>query len=516
MNKTITYIKNLWQERPLLVIIALAIAVRLFAVLFATGYGFHDDYFLVIQPAQGWLEGQELNHMLNPNEEGKLSGRSILYPFVHYVIFGAAEWVGITTPEVKMLLVRFLHMLFFVVGIRWAYQLTVMLSTKNNAKAVGIFMALFWMFPQLSVRTLVEVVPIPLMLLASVHTVKYSKGLSSMRSIWWAGVLLGICFSLRYQTLFFAGGMGLALLLMGRWKAMLALAAGIMIPIALIHGIGDFFICGFPFCKICYYVEYNIIYANSYITEAWYFYLLILLGVLLPPAGFLLMFGFFRAWKVDVVLWAGTLAFLVFHSIFPNKQERFVFTIIPHIMILGYISWQQFVAQSTFWQKREKLHHAVWILFWLMNAPLLYFYTPYANKQARTEGMAYLRERGDVRNFVLFDPVAKEVKPAPMFYLGQHLPYLKWDRKVGAEKRRLELARLSDALYPNYLIIMQKRGEDIQHKVDSAKVLFPDIKYLETVKMSGVDAFRNTLNKHLKLDDWVIFEIQGERTVKYQ
>lgn len=511
----IASVKKVWHEKPLLFITILAVSVRLVSLIFATGYGYHDDHFLVIKPAQSWLDGVDLNYMIVESDEGKISGRSILYPGLHFLVFGLLEFLGLTSPTGKMFVVRILHLLFFTAGIRWAYKLSLMLTTEKYAKCIGIILALFWMFPQVSVRTLVEIVPIPLMMLASLYTVKYLRQSAAIRYIWLAGILLGVCFSLRYQTIFFAGGFGLALLFTGKSKEMLIMAVGVLIPIVLIHGIGDYFICDFPFCKIWYYVEYNIIYSQSYFTEPWYYYTLILLAVLLPPLSFFLIFGFIRAGKIDVVLWSGTLCFLIFHSLFPNKQERFIFSILPHIIILGYIGWKQFAKNSSFWQNRKKLENALWIFFWCFNTILLLIYSSYANKNARIDGMTFLREKGDVKNFLLADPNDKDVKPAPTFYLGKEPPYLIWDKDKTEAEIRNQLMTLPDSIYPNYIIFMQKRDEDISGKEKVVRSVFPNITYLTTKKMSYVDAFRNSLNRHINLDDWVIYQIEDDRTVPY-
>jgi len=139
-------VKNIWSESPLLVITFLAILIRLISVFFATGYGYHDDHFLVINPAQGWLDGIDLNNMIVNSPEENSSGRSLLYPFLHYLIFGFLELIGITEPTTKMLVIRLLHTLLFVTGIRWAYRLSLLLTNKKNAGLIGILLALFWMF----------------------------------------------------------------------------------------------------------------------------------------------------------------------------------------------------------------------------------------------------------------------------------------------------------------------------------------------------------------------------------
>ena len=51
------FIKRTWNERPMLLIMALAIVFRLLAVVFARGYGMIDDHFLAVEAAQSWVDG---------------------------------------------------------------------------------------------------------------------------------------------------------------------------------------------------------------------------------------------------------------------------------------------------------------------------------------------------------------------------------------------------------------------------------------------------------------------------
>jgi len=505
---------NLWEERPLFLILFLAIFFRAIAVIFAGGYGYHDDHFLVIRPAQGWVEGLQLDNLIVNNPDANTSGRSLLYPFIIYLFFSFFELIGLDDPLDKMGFLRLIHAAYSLFTIVIGYRIATVLGTKEDAKKIALILAVFWMFPQIAVRNLVEAVPIPLMLLASLFIIKDIQARKNTINIWYAGILLGICFSLRYQTLFFTGGIGLGLLILKKWKASVYLSISVIVVISVLHGIGDYWACGAPFCKVLYYINYNIGNATSYFSEPWYYYLLLLALVFFPPVGLFLMTGFFRAWKVDVILWLGTISFFVFHSLFPNKQERFIFTIMPLIVILGYLGWQQLINNSNFWKKNKGVLKWSWIVFWVLNTPMVFLYSAYYNKKARIEGMVYLKQKSDLKNFVMIDKSRPGIKDAPLFYLEKEVPYLRVTNKETDQFVWEKLQEYPDSLYPNYLIILQKQGEFLDKKENDAKAFFPDISYLTTTKMGIVDMIRNKVNKNLKLDDWAIYKINKPSNIQ--
>ena len=72
-------IKEMWKEHPLALILASSIFFRLIAVLFAKGYGMHDDHFLVLEWAKNMMEGVKPDRS-NP------AGHSLIYPGLHYLV----------------------------------------------------------------------------------------------------------------------------------------------------------------------------------------------------------------------------------------------------------------------------------------------------------------------------------------------------------------------------------------------------------------------------------------------
>ena len=353
------------------------------------------------------------------------------------------------------------------------------------------------------------------MLYGSLLLVQHLKGKKNISAMIVLGVLMAVCFSLRYQTILFAGGLGIGLLLLRQWKSAVLYGVTALSSIAIIHGIGDYFLCGGFFCKLQYYIDFNVTHANDYTTEPWHFYLGILAGVLVPPLSLFLFFGLFRAYKIDLSLWIATLLFLGFHSFFPNKQERFIFTIMPHMIILGYLGFMQFLSVNP----PSKIFRGVikfsWVFFWLLNIPMLFIYSTYDNKTARTKGMAYLGAQEDFQSFVLMDPTHRRIKDAPLYFGGKYPAYPHVGAYVTVDSVKQILSRMPDNEYPNYLVVCVSRAENLKDNEAHAREYFPKITYLERFDMGMVDAFRNKLNKGIALDDWAIYRIEGERIVPY-
>ena len=51
-----------WNKQPLTALMLLAAIIRLPAVLFSKGFGWHDDHFLIIESSQSWADGLDYNN----------------------------------------------------------------------------------------------------------------------------------------------------------------------------------------------------------------------------------------------------------------------------------------------------------------------------------------------------------------------------------------------------------------------------------------------------------------------
>jgi hypothetical protein len=288
-------------------------ALRLVAVIFSKGYGMHDDHFLVIETAQSWLDGAKYNNWFLERETSDTPTiLNFFYASFHYCLFALLEQIGITDPQAKMYFVRFLHALWSLLVVYYGYKLTEKLSDQKTAKTAGLLLATLWLMPFMAVRNLVEAVCIPFILGGYwyLYTAPFRK--NYYRTVFFSALLFGLAFTLRFQTILIPAGIGLALLFRKKIRECLVLASGIILVILLTHGLTDWLIWDRPFTELREYVSHNISHRYDYTVAPWYTYILVILGVLIPPVSLMLFAGYFKTWRKYSVLFFPILLFLVF------------------------------------------------------------------------------------------------------------------------------------------------------------------------------------------------------------
>ncbi|MEO6884391.1 MAG: glycosyltransferase family 39 protein [Bacteroidia bacterium] len=488
-------IKQLWNEKPLLLILLAGCFFRILAVIFSKGYGMHDDHFLVIEPAQSWVDGADYNSWLPFSHEPAMhpSGHSFFYTGLHFILFWLLKQIGVTDPQHKMYLVRFLHAVLSISIIYFGYKITEKIADQKRAKVVGILLALFWFMPFLSVRNLVEFVCIPPLMYATWLLLIASEKKFSFRTYLWIGFIVGIAFSIRFQSILFCGGFGLALLFQKKWKEAITLGIGFALCAAAIQGVVDSFVWHAPFVEFREYVRYNLAHSTSYNTQPWYNYFPLLTGILIPPISLALLFGFVKKWKTQLILFLPSFIFFAFHCYFPNKQERFIIPIIPFIIILGWVGWSEFQEKSAFWQKRPKLTRVCWIFFWSVNLlPLLVVSVSYS-KRNRVEAMTYIAAKHDVRSIVIEDSDNDKFTMLPLFYLQKWGHVFFVTKKFPLDSLYKQTTELKNSpILPNYVVFMQK--ENIDARVATMKKYYPDLTYETTIQPSFIDWLLNYMN----------------------
>ena len=405
--------------RPLAALTLIALVPRLIAAFFSEGYFAHDDHFLVIEAAASWVDGFDYNNWLPWNQTGTPhpSGHSFVYVGFHYLLFTGLKGIGIVQPKAVMLVVRLIHALWSLVVVRTGYRIAMRLSTPEIAWRTGLFLALFYFMPFLAVRNLVEVACIPFLMLGAYRLVRSPQG-PTLKDALWAGIWIGLAVNIRFQTLFFAAGPGLAFLLQKRWKEAVVYGLGAALPIVLLQGTIDLFIWKAPFVELTEYVQYNLVNTTTYFDQPWYNYLLLLAGIYIPFLSVAVLFGYFRK-TAPLLLWLPLLLFLAVHSYFPNKQERFLLPIVPLFFVVGYASWEQWRLGSSWWQRRRKLWKWQMVFVVALNTILLVVLCGAFSKRSRVEAMDLLRSEAPLRRLIMEDTVEGEPPLPPLFYLGQ-------------------------------------------------------------------------------------------------
>ena len=211
-----------------------------------------------------------------------------------------------------MLLIRLMHAFFSVLSILWGYKIIKKLYDERAAELAGWSLALFWMLPMLSVRNLVEMTCIPLLFGSIWMIVKNDS--NAKRLLYFAGVVAGIAFSIRFQTSFFLLGLGLAVWIRKGFLPAVLFSLGVVTSILALQVFVDVFVWGYPFAEVRGYIDYNLKHSGDYPNGPWFNYTLLVLGVLIPPLSFMLIFGFLREWKKSLLIVLPVMAFFIFHS----------------------------------------------------------------------------------------------------------------------------------------------------------------------------------------------------------
>lgn len=491
-------IKFYWKETPLQFVVITAILIRVLAAIFAKGFGMHDDAYGPVQSPQELLDGGNIIDDLSSEP------RQLLYPAIQFITFFLCETVGIYDPQVKMLVVRLLHAFYSVFTIYYAYKITIIISNEDNAKKVGMFLALFWLLPFMSVRNLVEMVCIPPLMAGIYYILRNEKKSDYL----WGGILLGFAFVFRTQTAIFPLGLGIVLLFRKEFAKLAILTISFCTLAFLILGIPEWLLWGQPFKYFLDYFVYNSTHSYDYITLPWYNYLLLLFGILIPPLSILLLFGFVRTYKTQILLFLPTLLFLAFHSYYPNKQERFILPMLPVLVILCVVGWEKFRENSHFWQKHSKMLKGFWLWFWVINSILLIFLSFNYSKRTRVESMYCLYGK-EVNSVLIFNGKHGDVT-LPTFYAGKKFPLISVNENDSAE---IIFKKIIDSkTVPNYAIFFG--DEELYVRINKYEKEFDEnLVFVDKFQPSLIDYTLYLLNpKHNKNETANVYFIQPKKS----
>lgn len=503
MNKTYLHIIS----NPLKSLLIGAFLIRLISVIFSKGYGMQDDHFLVIEAAQSFIDSINHNNWLPSETNQTPSGHSWFYVGLHYLFFLFCKVIHLDDPQIKMFIIRLAHALFSLLTVYWGYKLTERIASAKLAIQVGLLLAFSWYMPFLSVRNLVEIVCIPFMLGGIWYLIKHPVK-PTWQQVVLSGILVGLGFSVRFQTAFFILGIGIALLLLKRWRDTFLFSAATIFAIVIIQGGIDYFIWGKPFVEFTEYVRYNLENKYEYFTAPWYVYLLLLAGIFVPPVSLFLLWGFIRMYKKQLLIFLPTLLFLLFHMYFPNKQERFILPIVPFIIILGVCGWYAFYERSTFWQSHPRLHRGSWIFFWVISTLVLPIISTSYSKRSQVEAMTYLSRYKNISSLIVEDRNHGSVKIIPLFYLNQWPYYYPVDGSTNMQDLKQTFINLKELKMPQPQYILFCDSLNLKQRVAAMDSILPALRYETTIAPSFIDNLMRQLNHHNKNQTIYIYSVK--------
>jgi len=493
-------IRYYWNNNPLFLIVIIASLIRLIAAIFSKGYGMQDDHFLVIEPAEGWVHDFDQNNWLNNNETSVPSGHSFFYVGLHYLFFSFLDLISITDAQFKMFLIRLIHGIYSLSIVVLGFKIAKKIATIDIAKHVGLLLAVLWFLPWLSVHNMVEYVCVPPLMYATWLMIKHDSK-PSLKIVALAAFVAGLAVGIRYQTIFFLFGFGLAFLLSRQYLSVVVFTLVSFVAFFITQG-SDIFIWGKPFAELGEYISYNLENSTSYFNRPFYMYLLTLAGMF-GTIGLFLLFGYFKNWRKHAFIFIPSFLFFAFHSYFPNKQERFIAPMIPFVIILGYMGWIEFKNKSKFWNKYNKLHKGLWVFFWITNTIMLLVISAAYTKKSRVETMTYLADQKDMTNYIWESTHKDSFVLPPRFYVER------WDVYLGLTNKNDLDSMLNTGLYikPNYVVFVE--DDMLEERKEKMKRTYTNIEHLKTVEAGYLDLILHKMNpNNNKFERYHIFKIE--------
>ena len=466
------------------IILFAALIIRIISALFSKGYGMHDDHFVIVETAASWADGIDNSGWLPWSKQsiGVPQGHSFTYVGINFLFFKFWKLLGMSDPQLLMTFNRIAHALFSVLIVYFGIKITALISTRKNSVLVGWILALLWVLPFLSVRNLVEITAIPFLMWGVWLLLKNDK----KYALFYAGLLIGVAISFRYQIAVFAIPIALFYFFKQQFRAFFLFSGGVTLTFCVTQGIVDAFVWGYPFAEFLGYALYNVNEGTRYLPNSNYFmYFFVLMGLLFVPLGLLFMIGFFNSRKLQPIIFVPTLVFLLFHTFYPNRQERFILSILPFFIILGVIGFEQ-LKKSQFWNKTWSISLKI---FWVINIPLLLFLSLTYTKMSRVEAM-YSLHPFNLTNKNLLIEASAETPPSmlPMFYANS------WSFKMS--ERIVPLDQIEHPNDDKFDFILFFGEEKLTKRIEAYTKLHPNMQLIKKCEPSTLDLLLRKMNKH--------------------
>jgi hypothetical protein len=392
--------------------IIVGLVVRLLAAVFSQGYAMHDDHFVIEDGPYQWFLPDHGGWF----ERAEPPGHSVVYPGILYGVIVACTSIGIEEPQTQMLVIRILHALLSTLMIPLAAAIARRVGSERSAQASAFLVAVFWILPFLSVRNLIEVMCIVPVMVGVLLMMRRQNTFDIIA----AGVAFAVAFLFRYHTALLPATIVLVLALRREWRPAVLLTVSYAIAVALTQGVIDVVVWESFLAAPISYVKSNLAGMDSYTSGPVYQYVLLIIGVLIPPTSLVLLWRVARhdrvAFRWELVV--PVVVFVLAHSLITNKQERFILPILPLLLVAVAVAWTDRPNAA---QPRSRWMTVAWMWFWFFNTVFLAVFTFSYSKRSRVESLTMLRHAPGVTSVAV---ITRDGVFVPSFYLGHSIPFV--------------------------------------------------------------------------------------------
>ena len=355
----------------------IAVLARLLYAVVSPGFHARDDYFHVLEPALQWLDDPEWIWADSTTPGAGI--RSFLLP---KVVQGLLEISATLSPSNQLRVIGGFLALWSSLIVPLSLPLIARLSPQNRSNQlflawlIALHPALVYGAPKL----LIEMQCLPL-LMASLSLLVLSRH-HLTEAI--AGILFGFAVYIRYQAVTTAT-FALVFILLTRGKtaekciSLLVVIAGAIAGLCL-GGVYDLNTDGRFLGPLIQNIQVNLEPSAELTRSSPLSYLGILLVLACPWVAPKIQWAKLRLTPTSWALIAGALSFIVVHSATPHKEERFLYPILPMLLLIFGFAWSS--LPSTAIRLRKSL-----VVFHLSLTALLFTVHPQIATRQALEGL---------------------------------------------------------------------------------------------------------------------------------
>lgn len=505
--------KQLIRSHPLAFVLLVAIALRIPAVIFSKGYMASDDQFETVEIAHRWTYGQVFHDdgiRMWPQRPANEHARFILYNLSLYWLMKLNEAVGIGTLDGMMYSVRAVHAGLSLLAVLAAFQI-VLLGTRSRRWAVfgGLTVAGYFFMPFLSVRNLIEMVGGNLWIVAVWFLYRYRDDLSD-RSLIRAGVITGLAWMIRFEIAFAAIAVPFILWRLHRSARPALIYMAAVFAMLLLSGVVDaIFVNGFAASTISHILQ--VLTEPPPYKTAPYIYLLVLLGAFIPPFSILLfgLVGNKTFLREHTLLWIPTLVFIIAHTIPSSRQERYMISILPILLVIFVLAiWYH--QQANGWLFRRRRAGLVLLVVYLaVNTVLLAVFTINYGHRGLVEPLVRMQNIEGLPPMLLISPGRGRLMP--FAYAGGIERLYRASVENWHDLDRFVL--LPEAHDSSYFVVVHPHSEEERATwMDSLQVKLGSLSLVTHVGPSTIDAILHHLNpKHNRTHEAWVYRHESER-----
>ncbi len=493
------FLLRLAQDNPLTTVMITAIIFRLLAAIFSKGYLYTDDHFETASVAYQWLQSgiftDERLFTWGGRSDPETIGRCPVYTLFLFGIMKFLYAFGVESLDKLMYGVRAVHSLISLVSVYAVYK-TIEMVTKSNRWALigGLFIALHFAFPTLSARTLIEFFSSHFWILAIYFIYKYQYKKKALAFLFWAGVLTGLAWIIRFQIVFAAFIVPVILIWQyKRLKEALWYCYGVILVVVLTGFLEYNLLGSFLRGTLNQLPSFSDIQSSPPVNVPFWVYAVLLIIIFIPPLSIaaFISAGFKKFWSRHSLIVYSTLSFVIIHTILWNRQERFIMPILPVVILIMVLAiWHQY-SEKGFLFRHKRLLYGMVVFSIVVNMFMLPIFTMNYGRKGLTEPLVKIEKIANQPTIVYFSP-DKYYTMFPDDYAG----YNKMVRyNIGSWDNFEDYFALYklDTIESYYIIYPRKEG-DLQRYIDSLETKIENLEQLYYIGPSTIDYILHLLN----------------------